>query len=101
MRLASALHQLFGEDGHVTRHVGREREERDDAAHVHEARDRGSGPAQPEVLEVPAPPCIISNCSGFEKSFVGSVIAEPDSDALVMLSQKGVIEGEIRARGSK
>lgn len=28
---------------------------------------------------------------------VGSVIAEPDSDALVMLSQKGVIEGEIRA----
>jgi len=28
---------------------------------------------------------------------VGSVVAEPDSDALVMLSQKGVIEGEVRA----
>jgi len=28
---------------------------------------------------------------------VGSVVAEPDSDALVMLSEKGVIEGEIHA----
>lgn len=28
---------------------------------------------------------------------IGSVVAEPDSDALVMLSQKGTIEGEVRA----